>query len=66
MYDIRDKDLMRIYYRDKIRGYRLTPQAKAALLKQNPNRFSPYLTGLVETNRIKNDPTARTGSAYPR
>ena len=59
MYDIRDKDLMRIYYRDKIRGYRLTPQAKAALLKQNPSRFSPYLTGLVETNRIKNTPIRR-------
>lgn len=54
LYDLRDKGLIRIVYRDKLRGYRLTPQAKAALLKHNSIRFSPYLTGQVETNRIKN------------
>ena len=45
--------LLRIYYRDKLRGYRLGPRAKATLLESRPDRFASYLTGDTDTNRLK-------------
>lgn len=45
--------LLRTYYRDKLRGYRLGPRAKATLLKSRPDRFASYLTGDTDTNRLK-------------
>ena len=50
---------MRVYYQDKIRGYRLTAKSKTALLEKYPHRYSAFLTGCVETNQIKNTPTRR-------
>lgn len=37
---LKKKGLLRVYYRDGLRGYRLGRRAKAALLSDNPERFS--------------------------
>lgn len=50
---------LRVYYRDRLRGYRLGRLAKAMLLSENPERFSFYLTGNVDTNLIKSEVTRR-------
>ena len=47
--------LLKTYYKDKLRGYRLGQRAKRILLERQPERFSFYLTGSVETNRIKSE-----------
>ena len=59
LYDLVKRGLLSPFYQDKLRGYRLTTQAKAALRKSNPARFSNALTGSTETNRIKNTPIRR-------
>ena len=51
--------LLRTYYRDKLRGYRLGQRAKAKLLADNPERFASYLIGDAETNRLKSEPDRR-------
>ena len=45
--------LLRTYYRDRLRGYRLGIKAKSALLDGWPERFTFCLTGDAETNRLK-------------
>lgn len=50
----RDK-LLKTYYKDRLRGYRLGTKAKAALLEYNPERFSFYLTGNADTNMLKSE-----------
>ena len=56
---LKKERLLRVYYRDKLRGYRLGRRAKAILLSDNPERFSFYLTGNVDTNLIKSEITRR-------
>lgn len=51
--------LLRSYYKDKLRGFRLTAKAKALLLADNPGRFLFYLTGNCETNQPKSEITRR-------
>lgn len=51
--------LLRVYYRDKLRGYRLGRRARTALLSDNPERFSFYLTGNVDTSLLKSEATRR-------
>lgn len=51
--------LLRVHYRDKLRGYRLTKKSKEMLLQDNPGRFTFYLTGNAETNQIRSEPTRR-------
>jgi len=51
--------LLRTYYKDKLRGYRLTAKAKALLLADSPSRFSFFLTGNSETNQPKSEITRR-------
>lgn len=51
--------LLRVHYRDKLRGYRLTKKSKEMLLQDNPERFTFYLTGNAETNQIRSEPTRR-------
>ena len=51
--------LLKTYYRDRLRGYRLGTRAKALLLESNPERFSFYLTGNAETNLLKSEVTRR-------
>lgn len=36
-----------------LRGYRLTPKGKKKLLTNNPERFSGFLDGTVETNKVR-------------
>lgn len=56
---LKSKRLIRTYYRDKLRGYRLTAEAKDLLLTDNPARFAFYLTGNTETNMLKSEITRR-------
>ena len=53
--ELKKEGLLRVYYKDKLRGYRLGRKAKAALLSANPERFSFYLTGKTDTNLLKNE-----------
>ncbi len=56
---LKNKKLVRTYYRDKLRGYRLTAEAKGLLLADNPERFDFYLTRNSETNVPKSEITRR-------
>ena len=56
---LKKEKFLRVYYRDKMRGYRLGRRAKAILLSDNPERFSFYLTGNVDTNLLKSEVTRR-------
>ena len=47
--------LLRVYYRDKVRSYRLCVKAKDFLLADNYDRFSFYLTGNSDTNILKSE-----------
>lgn len=51
--------LLRTYYADGLRAYRLTSHAKTFLTADNPDRFSVALTGAAETNHIKSELTRR-------
>jgi len=56
---LKEKGLLRTCYRDGLRGYRLTAAAKEKLLADNDVRFDFYLTGDVDTNRLKSEVTRR-------
>lgn len=51
--------LIKTYYRDRLRSYRLGTRAKSLLLESSPGRFSFYLTGNAETNLLKSEVTRR-------
>ncbi len=51
--------LLHTYYRNSLRGLRLTSQAKGLLLTEHPEQFQPYLTGNSETNKLKSEFTRR-------
>lgn len=57
--ELKADKLIRTHYKDKLRGYRLTKQAKDMLLSHNPARFHCYLTGNAETNIIRSEPPRR-------
>lgn len=59
IHNLKQDKLLRAFYRDKLRGYRLSGKAKAFLLEQTPSRFSFYLTGNAETNLLKSEPARR-------
>ena len=46
-------------YNDRLRGYRLGRLAKAGLLDGSPERFSFYITGNADTNRIRSEAARR-------
>lgn len=52
---LRRNNLLRTFHQDKVRGFRLTSLAKQKLLQKNYERFSPFLTGNVETNLPKSE-----------
>jgi hypothetical protein len=56
---LKQKRLLLTYYKNGLRGYRLTAPAKALLLTRRPVRFSFYLTGSTGTNHIKSELTCR-------
>ena len=51
--------LLRTYYADGLRGFRLTAAAKKLLVEGWPDSFCPYLTGSTETNMLKSEPLRR-------
>lgn len=52
---LKEDGLLKTYYKEKLRGYRLTSRGKKLLLEQNPERFSFYLTGSSDTNQPRSD-----------
>lgn len=56
---LKSQKLLRTFYRDSLRGYRLTQAAKSLLCDASPQRFSFALTGAAETNHIKSEITRR-------
>ena len=51
--------LLLSYYKNGLRGYRLTATAKKLLLAREPERFSFYLSGACATNHIRSEPEQR-------
>ena len=51
--------LLLSYYKNGLRGYRLTAAAKKLLLVRDPERFSFYLSGACATNHIRSEPEQR-------
>jgi hypothetical protein len=56
---LKRENLLRTYYRDSLRGLRLTAVAKKRLLADQPEWFARYLTGNSETNTLKSEVTRR-------
>ena len=56
---LKEKNQIYSFYRDALRGYRLTSSAKLLLLTRNPERFAFYLTGHSDTNNPKSEITRR-------
>lgn len=56
---LKHQKLLKTYYHDGLRGYRLTALSKRLLCEENPKRFNFALTGTVDTNRIKSEITRR-------
>ena len=52
---LKREKLLRTYYRDSLRGLRLTAPTKKELLALQPERFCLYLTGNAETNTLKSE-----------
>lgn len=52
-------NLLRTFYRNGVRGLRLTTTAKRLLLECWPDQFLPYLSGSTETNQLKSEITRR-------
>lgn len=56
---LKSEKLLRVHYRDKLRGYRLTKRSKEYLLQESPERFAPYLTGNTDTNQVRSEKSRR-------
>ena len=56
---LKKRKQIKTFYKDGLRGYRLLLPTKELLLRQNPNRFNFYLTGVNETNHIRSEITRR-------
>lgn len=52
---LKEDKLIKTYYRDKLRGYRLTSRGKKFLLAENSERFFFYLSGASDTNQPRSD-----------
>lgn len=52
---LKSDGLIKIHYKDKLRGIRLTRRGKDLLLSLSPERFSNNLTDNSETNRPRSD-----------
>lgn len=52
---LKKQNLIRTYYRDSMRGYRLTGTAKKLLLNDNPERFSFCLAEYADTNHVQSE-----------
>ena len=56
---LKHQKFLRSFYRDGLRGLRLTAGAKKQLLTHYPDRFRSTLTGNTETNLLKGEITRR-------
>lgn len=56
---LKREKLIRTFYRDGLRGLRLTSTAKKLLLVNDPGQFRRYLTGCTDTNRLKSEAARR-------
>ncbi len=56
---LKSQKLLRTYYKDGLRGFRVTAKAKKYLLANNPKRFSFPLVTSAETSHIKSEITRR-------
>ncbi len=56
---LKRKRLLRSFYRDGLRGYRLTGAGKDALYASNPLRYSFALAAGSETSHLKSEPDRR-------
>lgn len=52
---LKREGLIKTYYRDSLRGLRLTCRAKKLLVQNSPERFKTLLAGKTDTNHIKSD-----------
>ncbi len=52
-------NLLRTFYRNGVRGLRLTPTSKKLLTTSWPEQFLPYLSGSTETNMLKSEISRR-------
>ena len=52
---LKEKKLLRTYYRHGLQAIRLTSTAKKLLVDKWPDRFLPYLSGSTETNVLKSE-----------
>lgn len=52
---LKNDSLLNSFTKDGLKGYRLTGQAKKSLIAKNPQRFTFYLTGNTDTNRIRSE-----------
>nr|WP_300840341.1 hypothetical protein [uncultured Acetatifactor sp.] len=59
LWSLKKDGLLRTYYQNKLRGYRLGRKAKEYLLADRPERFSFYLTGNKDTNLLKSEVSRR-------
>lgn len=57
--ELKKEKLLRTYYRDHLRGYRLGRRAKTLLCTEQPERFSFFLQGGTDTNHLKSEVTRR-------
>ena len=53
--NLKREKLLRTFYKDGLRGLRLTATAKKQLLADRPDWFANYLTGQTETNMLKSE-----------
>lgn len=57
--NLRKSGVIKTHNKDGLRGHRLTAETKKTLMLSNPERFSFYLTGDVDTNKIPSSITRR-------
>lgn len=59
LWSLKKDGLLKTYYQDRLRGYRLGRRAKEFLLADRPERFAFYLTGNTDTNLLKSEVSRR-------
>lgn len=59
IYFLTEQGFIKKFAGSRLSGYRLTAKGKQFLLDSNPSRFTFYLTGSVETNMIRTEPSRR-------
>lgn len=57
--ELKQEHMIKTYYKDKLKSYRLTSKGKKYLIDLNKKRFEFYLQGNSETNKNKTELTRR-------